>query len=85
MQYKAAGYDKLSSPSDSLVGSKSYICLEAMPFEHIISQICFDSLGLVSLLVSKLQPDVETDAELIEATAVKDTHSSNLLSMWNLF
>jgi hypothetical protein len=85
MQYKAAGYDKLSSPSDSLVGSKSYIGLEAMPFEHIISQICFDSLGLISLLVSKLQPDVETDAELIEATAVKDTHSSNLLSMWNLF
>ena len=56
-----------------------------MLHEHIFSQVCLDSLGPLSLLVSKLQPDVKTYGELAVAAAVKDTHSSNLLGMWNLF
>ena len=56
-----------------------------MIIEHIISQICFDFLALFSMLVSKLQPDVKTKAELVETTAVKDTDSGNFLGMWNFF
>jgi hypothetical protein len=37
------------------------------------------------MLVSKLEPDVETKAELVEATTVEDTDSSDLLGMWNFF
>jgi hypothetical protein len=85
MQFKAAGYDKFSSPSGSLMCSKCNFRLETMIIEHIISQICFDFLALFSMLVSKLEPDVETKAELVEATAVKDTDSGDLLGMWNFF
>ena len=64
--------------------SKRNFSLETMIFEHILSQISFNGLGLFSLLVGKLEPDVETDTKFVRATAVKDTHSSNLLGVRDL-
>lgn len=64
--------------------SERNFSLEIMLLEHIISQIRFQCLGLFSLLVGKLEPNIETDAEFVGATAVKDTHSSNLLGVRDL-